>query len=143
MPTLGHCKEQRRKISIRSARSARDLVGTLSSATEPTFLHSLEKRCSDIVQKTPTLGPGLAWLPLQHCCDTRSRALFTQNHKVGLFSETAAGLDCVDFIGAYKQPETLSRSTVTAPAEKSDLATDILDTEKMDRLGLGDTTWHI
>ena len=65
MPTLGHCKEQRRKISIRSARSAGDLVGTLSSATEPTFLHSLEKRCSDIVQKTPTLGPGLAWLA--HC----------------------------------------------------------------------------
>ena len=101
----------------------------------------MSKGNGDIVQKTPTLGPGRPTPPLQHWCDTRSRALFTPNHKVGLFSETAAGLDCVDFIGAYKQPETLSRSTVTAPAEKSDLATDILDTEKMDRLG--DNSWHI
>ena len=53
----------------------------------------MSKGNGDIVQKTPTLGPGRPTPPLQHWCDTRSRALFTPNHKVGLFSETAAALD--------------------------------------------------
>ena len=55
--------------------------------------HLSSKGNGDIVQKTPTLGPGRPPPPLQHWCDTRSRALFTPNHKVGLFSATAAALD--------------------------------------------------